>query len=474
MHTQVLISFFAYLGILLSIGGISYKKQKSSADFIVGNRSLNFWLTALTAHASDMSSWLFMAFPAAILVGGLPQAWIAMGLLGGMFLNWQFVAKKLRTLTEKYNSYTLSTFFERRFQDESGFIRVATAIMAIFFLTCYIAAGLIAMGGFFESVFGLNYTFGITVATITFMAYTFFGGFVTVAWTDLFQGLFLLLVIICVPLIALGHIDGGIASIVHYAQVKEIPLRLIPDLSAESITTTIFIILSWGLGYFGQPHIVTKFMGINDAQELNKSKYVGMTWMCIALTAAAFVGLIGIAFFKNGINNPELVFVEMVKKLFNPITGGFILCGVLAASISTMASQILVCASILSEDLYKHLIHKNATSRELLRISKIGVVIVAVFSLGLAINKNSTILEAVMYAWSGLGSSFGPLMLISLYSKSANKYGAIAGIIVGGTISATWGQFNGYVTDLTLPAMLPGFSLSLLSIFIVSYATKRL
>lgn len=472
MNLQVLLSFLAYLGILLLIGALSYKKQKSSADFIVGNRSLNFWLTALTAHASDMSSWLFMAFPAAIMIGGLSQAWIGIGLCIGMFCNWQFVAKKLRKSTEKYDSYTLSSYFESRFKDNTGILRLATGVMSIFFLTAYVSAGLIAMGNFFESVFGLNYTFGITIATLTFVLYTFFGGFVTVAWTDLFQGIFLLAVIIFVPIVAFFKLENGWASIHHFAELNQVRLSLIPDPSLQSILTIFFIIASWGLGYFGQPHIVTKFMGIKSPDELNKSKYLGMAWMSIGLTAAAAVGLVGIAFFANPLSNPELVFVEMVKTLFSPLFAGFILCAVLAASISTMASQILVCGSVLSEDFYKHLSNKNATSNELLNVSRIGVVGVAIVSLVFALNRSTTILDAVLYAWVGLGASFGPLVLASLYSRKVNRYGAIAGILVGGLLAASWDKLNPYLLDFTIPAMMPAFSLGLLSIYVVSWITQ--
>lgn len=474
MNTLFLLPFAAYFCVLLAIGLIAHRRQTSSADFIVGNRSLNFWLTALSAHASDMSSWLFMAFPAAIFLGGLSQAWIAFGLLFGMLLNWQFVAKKLRTSTEKYDSYTLSTFFEKRFQDRSGILRVLTALTAFFFLTCYVSAGLIAIGGIFESMFGINFYVGLTIATGVIMIYTFVGGFITVAWTDLFQAIFLLSMIILVPTVAFFSLDDGWNSILTAAQAKEVSLNFIPDLSFDSFLAIIFLVFSWGLGYFGQPHIVTKFMGINDAENMTKSKYVGMTWQISALTAAALVGVIGIAYFHHTpLTNPEWVFVEMVKSLFHPLAAGFVLCGVMAASMSTIDSQILVCSSICSEDLYKHLFKQHASPRELLTISRLGVFLVSCLSLFLALSKNSTIQEAVLYAWSGLGCAFGPLVLMSLYSKSANSYGAIAGVLVGGLVAGTWDLVNGYITDLAIPAMLPGFALSLLSIYYVSRLTQQ-
>jgi len=472
MDINLLLPFAAYFCVLLAIGLFSHHRQTSAADFIVGNRSLNFWVTALSAHASDMSSWLFMAFPAAIYIGGLSQAWIAFGLILGMLMNWQFVAKKLRMSTEKYDSYTLSTFFEKRFNDNTGILRVLTAIVALFFLTCYVSAGLIAMGGIFESMFGINFYVGLTIASVVILIYTFFGGFITVAWTDLFQALFLLCMIVIVPIAAYFTLENGFSSILAAAEAKKISLDLIPDMSFDSFLAIIFLTLSWGLGYFGQPHIVTKFMGINNAENMKKSKYVGMIWQMTALSAAAAVGFVAIAYYGQGLENPERVFIEMVKSLFHPLAAGFILCGLLAASMSTIDSQILVCGSVCSEDLYKHIFRKHASPLELLAVSRLGVFLVSAISLFFALSKNSSIQEAVLYAWSGLGCAFGPLVLMSLYSKSANKYGAIAGVLVGGMVAGIWDEINVYFTDLAIPAMIPGFFLSLLSIYAVSKMTR--
>ncbi|HRD55365.1 MAG TPA: sodium/proline symporter [Parachlamydiaceae bacterium] len=472
MHSQILISFFAYFCVLLAIGIISHKKQTSSTDFIMGNRSLNFWLTALSAHASDMSAWLFMGFPAAIFLGGFSKSWIAIGLVGGMFFNWQFVAKKLRTATEKYDSYTLSTYFERRFTDHSGTLRILTATICVFFLISYLAAGLIAMGLLFESIFKIDYYIGLSLATFVVVVYTVFGGFHTVAWTDLFQALFLLAVIVFVPFVAYMELPNGVADIQAVAEIKNISLSLFDHPSKEAMLANFFLIC-WGLGYFGQPHIVTKFMGIKSADDIYKAKYVGMTWQIMTLLAASAVGLIGIAFFAEGAQDAELVFVSMVKILFNPLVAGFILCAVLAANMSTMDSQILVCASILSEDFYKRMVGKEASPKKLLMISRLSVVFVSLFSLALAFNKNSTVLEAVEYAWSGLGASFGPLVLMSLYSKRANRYGAVAGILVGSIVAGGWHFVNDYFSEYTIPAMLPAFFLSLTSIYLISALTDK-
>ncbi|MGK5594638.1 MAG: sodium/proline symporter [Parachlamydiaceae bacterium] len=473
MDPLVLFAFFSYLLVILTIGILSHKKQTSSADFVMGNRSLNFWLTALTAHSSDMSAWLFMAFPAALFIRGIPSLWIALGLIGGMYLNWQFIAEKLRRETEKYNSYTLSTYFERRFFDPTGTIRLLTALMSVLFLTIYLAAGLYGMGLLFGSLFGLNQYIGLTVAVFVVMSYTFFGGFVAVAWTDFFQGIYLLIVLVVTAIYAFNALPNT-GLIWEVARAKDISLSLTPNVSAISFLSLIFLVLEWGLGYYGQPHIVTKFMGIRTPSEMRKAKFLGMSWQIISLGAAAAVGIIALGLFPQGLDNPELVFVETVKMLFHPIFVGFILCGVIAANMSTMDSQILVCASVLSEDLYKSIVKRTPSSQELLIASRISVIIVSLASLGIAFYSSSTILEMVLYAWSGLGCAFGPLLISSLYFKKANRLGAITGIVVGGSLAATWPLINPYISDLTIPAMIPGFFLSLLSIYLVSCVTNKI
>jgi sodium/proline symporter len=470
MQTYVIAAFIAYFSLLLIIGLIFHHKQMSSSDFIMGNRSLNFWLVAISAHASDMSAWLFMAFPMTIFMLGLPHIWIALGLIIGMFINWQFVAPKLRSMTEKYNCYTLSSFFEKRFNDHTGKIKLLSAIVLIIFLTHYLSAGLIAMGYLLESLFGLNYMLGLSVALLVVVIYTFFGGFTTVAWTDLFQGIFLLFMIILVPIFAYNRI-GGWDQIVQIAQQRNIPITFTSSGSIDSFITIFSLALGWGLGYFGMPHIITKFMGLKHTSEMHKSKWLGMTWQVIALSCAAIIGLIGIAYFPQGLEKPEMIFVEMVKDLFHPFIAGFILCAVIAANMSTMDSQILVCSSIISEDLFRHFSKKTATDRQVLWISKLSVIAISVIALLIAFNKSSTILDTVLYSWSGLGSAFGPLVLMSLYSKKINLYGALAGIVVGTFVAMIWPSINPLITKYQILPMIPGFFLSAFSIFVVSRIT---
>lgn len=472
MHLSVIAAFVIYFALLLTMGLVFHKKQTTSSDYIMGNRSLSFWLVALSAHASDMSAWLFMAFPMSIFVLGLSQIWIALGLLIGMFLNWQFVAPRLRSMTEHYNCYTLSSFFEKRFKDTSGAIRIISALVMVIFLTHYLSAGLIAMGNLFESLFNLDYYVGLSIAMLVVVIYTFVGGFTTVAWTDLFQGIFLLLVILLVPFIAYSRIEGW--EQIEVAALKQgVSLSPIPEANFEAFFTIISLALGWGLGYFGMPHIITKFMGIRDINQMHKSKWLGMSWQVITLAAAAFVGVVAIAYFPNGLEKPEMVFIEMVKDIFPPFIGGFIMCAIIAANLSTMDSQILVCGSMMSEDLYVPLHRKPPSDRKILWFSKLSVVFISLVALLLSFNRSTTVLDTVLYSWSGLGSAFGPLVLMSLYSTTTNRYGAIAGIVMGTAISMVWPTLNPMVMKYQILPMIPAFILSAAAIYFISKWTNN-
>lgn len=469
MYLLELLAVVCYLAVLAVIGFLSYHKHLSATDFIIGNRSLNYWLTALAAHASDMSSWLFMGYPAVIFTGGFFNAWAAIGLLIFMFLNWQLIAPKIRIATEAYNSLTFSSFFESRLSDTSGTIRVFTAIMSLVFYTIYISAGLVGLGLLLETLFHINYYIGILIGILIIVPYVFSGGYVTLAWIDLFQGFFLMGVIIFVPLSVMHTMDIGWSKISQVAQFQKLQMSLLPDFSFKTILEIVGMTAGWGLGYFGQPHIVTKFMGIRNVHEISKSKFIGMSWMLLSLAAATLVGLVGIAYFSSkSLSSSSLVFVEMVRDAFPPFIVGFMLCAILAATINAMSSQILVLSSNITEDFYKRIFRKTASSRELLIVARIGVVIVSLIAFLIAYGKISTIYSLVLYAWSGLGSSFGPLLLLSLYWKGVNKYGAWIGILSGGGIAGIWPYFN-----KTIPSMLPGFIFSLLLIAIVSKLTDR-
>ncbi len=450
-----LFAILVYFSLALAVGVISYKKQTSSAEFLIGNRSLGYWLTALAAHASDMSNWLFMGYPAIIFTGGLFNGWVAIGLTLCMLLNWQWIAPKLRVLTEKNGNLTLSSFFESKLGDRSGLIRLFSAGICLVFYSIYIAAGLVGLSYLGESLFGISYILGISIGIGIVITYVLIGGFVTLAWLDLFQGLFLLGVIIAIPLILLPKI-GGIEAIQTTITNKP---SLLPSLKGLTLLQIISMSLGWGLGYFGQPHILTKFMGIKDPSKIKKSKRVGMSWMILSLVAATFVGFVAVPFFSNGIENPEMIFIEMVKQSFSPFIIGFILCAIIAAIINVMSSQMLVISSILSEDFYKKFFHRHATEKKLLMVSRLAILGVACLALIIAFNRPASIFQLVLYAWSGLGAAFGPLLLYTLYGKKLSRMGAWVGMLSGVVISALWPMINPYM-PVPIEPLLPAFIIS--------------
>ena len=460
-----------YFMILVFVAVKSYKRHLSETDFIIGNRSMNFYLTAMTAHASDMSSWLFMGYPAVIYAVGVHQAWAGIGLLIFFFLNWQLIAPKVRIATEEYDSLTFSSFFENRLGDVSGVIRVFTAIMLFVFYTIYISAALVGMGYVLNTLFGIHYYLAVIIGILIVVPYVFIGGYLTLAWIDLFQGIFLLGVIIFVPLYILPSV-GWFSGIGQALKQQNLSTSLFPSFAPKSLFEIFFLTVGWGLGYFGQPHIITKFMGIRKVTEIKKSKLVGMSWMTLALGFATLIGLLGVPFFKGTLTIHSEVFIQMVNRTFPSFIAGFFLCAVFAAAINAMSSMVLVLSSSLAEDFYKRVFRKNADSKELLRVSRWSVIIVSAIAFVIAIAHIGTIYKLVLYAWSGLGASFGPLLLLCLWMRKINKYGAWCGILSGGIISAFWPLVENKF-PIEVPPLPPAFTVSILSIWIVSKLTAK-
>src|ERR1700733_185770 len=476
----ILVGFIVYFIIIGIISLFAYAQAQraeaaSYTQAILGNRSVNYVMTALSAHASDMSDWLFMAFPALLYGGGLINAWLAIGLIVGMLASWQYVAPGLRKATEKYNCMTLSSYFEHRFGDTSGAIRVISACMTLFFFAVYIAAGLKGFGFLAQSIFHIPYALGTFIAIVCAAAYIALGGYRTLAWIDSFQALFLLTVIFIVPLVGYMQV-GGWQAIVSHAHLNHISLAFWPN-TVIGMINTLLMAASWGVGYFGTPHILTKFMGISDVKQMAKAKYVGMSWQIAVLTAAGMVGLIGIAYFPTLLTNKELVFVEMVKSLFNPLTAGFILSAVAGATLSVIAAQMLVLISVITEDFYRPLIHPRASNKELITVYRLGITILALLSFLVSLDKTTTIQSLVQYAWMVFACSFSPLVLLSLYGSSINKYGACACIVIGGVIAALWHFVGRSVLlstyGLDIPAVVPGFLLGILGAYLISYVTTK-
>ncbi|MFV0617714.1 sodium/proline symporter PutP [Megasphaera sp. WILCCON 0056] len=463
---SILTAFALYLLAMLAIGVYYSRSQQRLSDYILGGRSLGPWITSMSAEASDMSGWMLMGVPGFAYSTGISASWIAIGIAIGTYLNWQFVSQRLRNYTEvANNSLTMPDYLKNRFHDEKNIIRIISAIFILIFFLIYTSSGFVSGGKLFESVFGMDYFSALLLSAGVVVVYTFLGGFMAVCWTDFIQGCMMFLAIVLVPLVGMIAFGGCDAVMTRLTTTAPNLLEMAPDTSTTGIIGIISA-LAWGIGYFGQPHILVRFMAIGDPTELKKSKHIAMTWVVISLAAAVLVGLVGKVILPTPLvgADSEKVFLVMSRQLFPPFASGLILSAVLAAIMSTASSQLLVTASAISKDFYHAFVHKNANDKELIYVSRLTVLIVAALAIVLALNPNSYILTMVSYAWAGFGAAFGPTILLSLYWKNMTKNGALAGIIVGGLTVLIWKQFAWF----GLYEIVPGFLFSLIAIYIVS------
>jgi len=452
-----------------------YGKTRTTTEYFLGGRKLGSWVVSMSAQASDMSGWLLMGLPGAAYLSGVSAGWIAIGLGIGTYLNWLFVAKPLRQYTKVADdAITLPQFFKNRFQDHSGMISVIAAIFILVFFLFYTASGFVSCAKLFSSVFGIPYMTALAIGAVVVISYTFAGGFFAVCWTDFFQGLLMFFCVLAVPTITIGKLGGATEFFSQVEAFNPNFLNMFADGATNEPYTALGIIslLAWGLGYFGQPHILVRFMGIEKPSAIAKSRRIATGWVIVSLTAAVMIGLAGRMFLGDtlldgGAN--ETVYITMVSNIFPVFIAGIFLSAILAAIMSTADSQLLVTASALTEDFYHNKIRPQASPNELMWASRICVIAVAVIAALIATDQNSTVLGLVEYAWAGFGSAFGPLVLCSLFWRRANKYGAYAGIIVGGVVDLIWAQLSGGIFDLY--EIVPGFVCGLIAIFVVSLAT---
>lgn len=470
MHTQIpiIIAFALYLGLMMYIGIYYYRKSRNLSDYILGGRKLGPWLTSMSAEASDMSGWMLMGLPGFAYSTGISAIWIALGLAGGTWLNWAFVSKRLRNHTEvASNSLTIPDYLKNRFRDTSRILPIVSAIFIIIFFLIYTSSGFVAGGKLFTTIFGLDYTTSLLITAGVVIFYTFLGGFLAVSWTDLIQGTMMFFAILIIPITATIMLNGPVNTAQLIA--TEFPQGLsIWGPESDTFTLAIGIIssLAWGLGYFGQPHILVRFMAISDARELKKATNIAMVWVVISLVAAVIVGLVGKVYLTTPLAGADVekVFLVMNEQLFPPFVAGLIWSAVLAAIMSTASGQLLVTASSVSQDLYKNIVGHRTSDQELVLISRITVLIISAIALWLALDPNSYILTMVAYAWAGFGAAFGPAILLSLFWRRMTLKGCVAGVIVGGLTVLIWKQFAWF----GLYEIVPGFLLSSLAIYIVS------
>ncbi|MDY6046445.1 MAG: sodium/proline symporter PutP [Anaerobutyricum sp.] len=487
----ILIAFAAYLLFMVFIGVWSMKKTTGADDYFLGGRGLSGPVAALSAQASDMSGWLLMGLPGSVYALGTGQAWIAVGLGLGTIINWLVIARPLRSYTiVANNSMTLPEFFGNRYHDDKKILLgISSAIIVIFFLV-YTASALASGGKLFNTVFGIDYHVALLIGAAVILVYTFMGGFLAVCTTDFIQGSMMLIALLVVPIIAWGYVSGSFSDMLAQTGVNSAHYLSLTYNGDHPITLVeILSNLAWGLGYCGMPHILVRFMAIKNEKELKKSSAIAITWVVISLTLAVVIGLVGRAFLlpeilgeTAGAPSTESVFIEMIKKIFMeilplPFVGGLFLCGILAAIMSTADSQLLVCSSSVSADIYKDILNPDASDEKVLKIGRLVTIVVAVLAIFIAWNPDSSIMALVSDAWAGLGSAFGPLVVMSLFWKRTNLQGAIAGLVSGAATVLIWdylpimgGQTIGAATGLY--SLLVGFIVSLVFIIVVSLITK--
>ena len=471
-NISIIIAFVLYLLLMMMIGIYYYRRTHSMADYILGNRRLGPWVTSMSAEASDMSGWMLMGLPGAAYVSGLNAGWIAVGLALGTYANWKFVAKRLRKYTElANNSLTLPDFLRNRYMDHSDLLRIIPAIFILIFFIIYTSSGFVAGGKLFETIFHLPYNVSVLLGAGVVIFYTLAGGFLAVAATDFIQGVMMFFAIIIVPgmaIYALGGINDT-ASAINLIN----PNFFNPLINGDGSTITFISFISlvgWGLGYFGQPHILVRFMAIRNAKEISQATHIAMTWVVISLASAVAVGMVGHAYLTSPLDGSatETIFLVLTHELFSPFASGLIMAAVLAAIMSTASSQLLVAASAFAQDFYRAVFCKGKEAKELVWISRISVLAISAIAIALAMNPDSLILDIVAYAWAGFGAAFGPALLFSLFWRRTTRNGALAGIVVGGLTVLIWKQFALW----GLYEIIPGFLFASIAIIIVSLIGK--
>ena len=476
METGVIVSLAAYFIAMLAIGLWAWRKSTDDIDgYLLGGRKLSPSVAALSAGASDMSGWLLLGLPGAAFVAGLSASWIAIGLFVGALLNYIIVAPRLRVHTERTgDSITIPEYFEKRFEDRSHALRVISAVVIIIFFTLYTSAGIVSGGKLFESAFGADYSLGLWLTAGVVVVYTLFGGFLAVSLTDFVQGCIMFVALVLLPVVAFAEVGWGFTGALETANPAA--FDLMGDLTALAVISS----LAWGLGYFGQPHIIVRFMAVRSVRDVPAMRNIGMTWMGVALIGAVATGLIGAVFVaRTGtpLDDPETIFILLSDVLFDPLITGFLLAALLAAIMSTISSQLLVSSSSLTEDFYRIYLRRNAGQKELVTIGRACVLLVALVAIWLAYDPDNTILGLVANAWAGFGAAFGPVVILSLTWKRLTRNGALAGIIVGAATVLFWIYApvlaGGAALSSIVYEIVPGFALCGLAAILVSLAGPR-
>lgn len=481
-QVQILIAMCLYMAMMVIVGAIYSKRNNSSSNYLLGGRKLGPWVTAMSAEASDMSGWLLMGLPGLAYLTGIGEVfWTALGLAVGTYLNWLFVAKRLRKYTKVAgNSITLPDYFSNRFRDKKKILMSLAAVLILLFFVIYLGSGFAAMGKLFKSLFGLDYTLMMIISAIVIIVYSVVGGFLAVCTTDLIQGVlmfFALLAIVFVGYTAVGgaeNITAQLSGINGYFSIWGVNNPADNSFTQYS-ALDIISILAWGLGYFGMPHVLLRFMAIRKTRQIRHSRRIATVWVVISLGAAIMIGVIGRALLGDVLmdGTQETVFSALAGYLFPALIGGIFISGILASTMSTSDSQLLAAASVISKNFFHGLIKKDATDKQILTVSKATVIGAALIGILFALDENSTVFGIVSYAWAGFGATFGPLVILSLFWKRMNKWGALAGMIGGAATVIIWNELLSPLKGIfSIYELLPGFIVALVAIVAVSLLTK--
>jgi len=479
-----IVTFVLYIVGMLGIGIAAYYYTQNFSDYILGGRRLGSFVTAMSAGASDMSGWLLMGLPGAVYLSGLVEGWIAIGLTLGAYLNWLFVAGRLRVYTEfNNNALTLPEYFHHRFGRRHNALKIVSASIILVFFTIYCASGVVAGAKLFQNLFSIDYSTALWYGALATIAYTFIGGFLAVSWTDTIQATLMIFALLLTPVFVVISI-GGVDDLQNVIQQAEISVQKeFTDLFRGTTIIGLLSLAAWGLGYFGQPHILARFMAADSVRSLNKARKISMTWMVLCLVGAVAIGFFGMAYFYANTNTtsaalvnhePEQVFIELSRLLFNPWIAGILLSAILAAVMSTLSCQLLISSSAITEDFYKGFIRPKASEKELVWLGRAMVLMIAAIAIWIAQDQNSKVLKLVEFAWAGFGSAFGPVVLLSLFWKRMTSSGAMAGMLTGAITVFAWKEWIPAKSELAqVYEMIPGFLLATLVIIVISLLSSK-
>ncbi len=469
--TWQIITMIIYFLVMIGIGLWAYRRTVNVDDYMLGGRQLNPLVAALSAGASDMSGWLLMGLPGALYVSGVVEFWIAIGLTVGAWLNWKFVAPRLRSYTEvSNNSITVPSFLDSRLRDSTHALRIVSGLIILFYFTFYVSSGMVAGGTFFEGAFGVDYRWGMFIIAAITVFYTLVGGFLAVSYTDAVQGTLMMLALILVPAVGIAYV-GGFGEMID--TVRAVDPQLLSPIRGASVIGLISSV-AWGLGYFGQPHIIVRFMALRNPKEATSARRIGIGWMLLAVLGALATAFVGIAVYQHDdgqLANPEQVFIVLGQLLFHPLIAGFMLAAILAAIMSTISSQLLVSSSALIEDVYMTFTNRRLDAKTGVMLSRVSVAGIAVLAAALSWTPNDTILGLVAFAWAGFGASFGPTILLSLFWRKLTGFGALSGMVMGAVTVAVWGNIDGGMFNLY--EIIPGFLVNMIVTIVVSLLTYK-